>query len=138
MYLKINQNIELVKLGKMILPNSTEESLCHDCENVYEWMYVDLPAYDFSLNVSRNHGMADIDDEIFDQHTEDELKEIIKPGPIYIFGWNKQKELYVDDIPEELIETISKKTDTTITVYPGRVNVDSPDPEPLRTYNTKT
>ena len=60
MYLKINQNIELVKLGKMILPNSTEESLCHDCENVYEWMYVDLPAYDFSLNVSRNHGMADI------------------------------------------------------------------------------
>ena len=128
MYLKLNKNIKLIELGNLLLPNSTENSLDWDYENVYEWMYVDIPNYKFSLNISRDHGMSDIDDN-FD---EEELNKSVKPGPIYIFGWDRKKGKYINDIPDSLIEYISEKVDNEIVVYPGRVNMDNDDPKPIK------
>ena len=131
MYLKLNQNIKLIELGELLLPNSTEESLDWDYENVYEWMYVDIPNYKFSLNISRDHGMSDIED---DDLSEEELNRIVKPGPIYIFGWDRKKDKYINDLPETLIKYISEKVNYELILYPGRSNVDKEDPKPIKIY----
>ena len=138
MYLKLDKNIKFIELGKLLLPEATEESLCWDCENVYEWMYVDMPGYGFSLNISREHGMADVDVEILDKYQDDEeaLNEIVTPGPIYIFGWDKARDAYVD-LPESLIMTICRSLNTDILLYAGRINVDVPDAEPISIYKVK-
>ena len=137
MYLRINQNIKLVDLGKLLLPGSTEESLNWDIENVYEWMYVDIPNYDFSLNISRDHGMSEIEDEILDQYEENELHKIVKPGPIYIFAWDRKNDKYINDLSESLIIYLNQKITSDIAVLPGRINVDKADPEPINIYKAK-
>ena len=139
MYLRLDKDIELIELGKRLLPEANEESFCWDYENVYEWMYVDLPSYGFSLNISRDHGMSDIDDELLDKYQdyEEALKGIVTPGPIYIFGWYKARDTYVDELPESLIVKICKRLNSDIALYEGRINVEFPDAEPVSIYKVK-
>ncbi len=136
MYLKIEKELKLVKLGKMLLPGSTEESLEWDAENVYEWIYVNLPGYSFSLNIFREHGILDVPEEIVDECDGDEecLDMASTPGPIYILGWDRKKDDYVYDLPESLIQEICSKIKADVIVYDGRIDADSSDPEPIQVY----
>lgn len=46
------------------MPRLRPDQVDWDCENVYEWAFVDLPELTFTLNVTRNHGMSEVDDEL--------------------------------------------------------------------------
>ncbi len=122
--------MELLELGKLLLPDANVQDFDFDYENVYEWMYVDLPEIDFSLNISREHGLADITDEELDEIGDDneELEKRLRPGPIYIFGWNRADDCYVLDIPDSIVTQIANKLGCDVLVYPGRSNADTQDP----------
>lgn len=133
MYLKLTKHIKLLEIGKLLSPDADEMDLDWDYENVYEWMYVDLPEIDFSLNISREHGMADMTEEELDEIDDDpkELEKRLKPGSTYIFGWNKANDCYVHDIPDSIIVQIANKLRCDVLIYPGRSNADEQDPEPI-------
>jgi len=46
-----------------LVPDLCPEQVEWDHENVNEWAYVDLPEVSFSLNVTRDQGMSDVDDD---------------------------------------------------------------------------
>ena len=59
MYLRFESPLERDRaLAKALSSDLDEDSIDYDFENVYEWMYVDLPQLDFSLNVSRELRMG--------------------------------------------------------------------------------
>ena len=94
---------------------------------------MDLPQLDFSLNVSREHGYADINDELLDlnQDNEEKLREIVQPGPVYVFGWNRIKSAYVDQLPDFLPSLVADRLSVDVAVFNRRINVDEPDGEPV-------
>ncbi len=109
MYLKFETRLEFPELARTLCPELKEYRLDWDSEDVYEWMYVDLPQLDFSLNVSREHGWADIDDEVLDQHQDDQeaLRQLVHPRAVYVFGWNRNASAYVDELPDYLPSLIA-------------------------------
>lgn len=134
-YLKINCNLEFSEIGLRLAPNATPDSFEHDSENVYEWMYVNIEDVPFALNVSREHGWAVVDDELLDCDSgisQEELKLLVKPGPVYIFGWKRSTDSYVDELPEWLPQFVADNLNVDVLVYNGRINVDVPDGEPFK------
>jgi hypothetical protein len=140
MYLKFETRLEFPILAKMLCPELNEDRIDWDSENVYEWMYVDLPQLGFSLNVSREHGWADIDDETLDQHqnNEEELKQIVQRGPVYVFGWDRSKSDYVDNLPDFLPSFLADRLSVDVSVFGRRINVDVPDGTPLSVVSPST
>mgnify|MGYP006969365046 CR=1 FL=1 len=140
MYFRFNSRLEFPALAQALCADLTEDVIDWDSENVYEWMYVDLPDLDFSLNISREHGWADVDDEILDQHAGDDqkLREIVQPGPVYVFGWNRERSEYVDELPDALPSFIADRIGVDVSVFSGRINVDLPDGEPLMVIRSNT
>jgi hypothetical protein len=139
MYLKFETRLEFPELARTLCPELTEENIDWDSENVYEWMYVDLPQLDFSLNVSREHGWTDIDDATLDQHenNQEALKQIVQPGPVYVFGWNRRTSDYVDQLPDYLPSFIADRLLVNVSVFNRRINVDQPDTKPLTVVGPK-
>ena len=135
-YLKVNCALEFPQLGLLLSPGAAPESFEHDSENVYEWMYVAIPGIPFVLNISREHGWADIDDEVLDFNSDidpETLKHLAKPGPVYIIGWNRTANARVDSLPDWLPQYMADLLLVPVNVYVGCHNVDLPDPEPLAT-----
>ena len=134
MYLKVDCNLDFPAIGVKLAPDASPDSFDHDSENVYEWMYVNIQDVAFSLNISREHGWADIDDEVLDiksTATKEELQALVKPGPVYIFGWNRETNNYVDLLPDWLPQHIADKLDADVLVYGRRINVESQDGDPI-------
>lgn len=104
MYLKFETRSEFPALAEALCADLTEDMIDWDSENVYEWMYVDLPQLAFSLNISREHGWANVDNDTMDQYrdNEDKLKEHVHPGAVYVFGWDRKVSDYVDQLPDFL------------------------------------
>lgn len=136
MYLKFSTQLDFPELANALCPGLSEESINWDSENVYEWMYVDLPELSFSLNVSREHGWAEVSDDLLDVHNgnDADLKKLVKPGPVYVFGWSNVTSDYIDLLPDSLAKTIAQRLAVEVAVYPGRINVDNPDPLPLAIF----
>lgn len=126
MYLRFDTDLKFPVLGRRLCPDADEQSFGHDYENVYEWMYVDLPGLPYSLNVSREHGWADIEDESLYVGREHE----VKPGPTFAIGWNRTTDEYVGDLPSWLPQYFADRLSLNVDVFVGRHNVDAPDPEP--------
>ncbi|MFT7640296.1 MAG: hypothetical protein ACI9G1_002037 [Pirellulaceae bacterium] len=136
MYLRFSTRLEFPALASTVCADSAEAALDWDSENVYEWMYVTLPELDYSLNVSREHGWADIDDELLDLHEGDDaelrkLRKLAKPGPVYVYGWDREKSDYVDELPDSVAQTFAQRLAVDVYVYAGRINVDKPDDTPV-------
>ncbi len=92
------------------------------------WLNIkDLP---FALNVSRAHGWADIDDEIESNASMDELKRIVKPGAVYMSGWERSTDSYINELPDWLPQFVADQLHADVFVYNGRINVEIPDGEP--------
>jgi hypothetical protein len=133
-YLKLGCNLDFPAIGAKLAPDASPDSFDHDSENVYEWMYVKIQGLAFSLNVSREHGWADIDDELLDFDStaaKEELQALVKPGPIYIFGWDLDTNYYVAPLPEWLPQYIADKLNADVLVFDRRINVESPDGDPV-------
>lgn len=132
MYLRFETDLGLPALAKALHSELTEDDIDYDYENVYEWMYVDLPQIGFSLNISREHGWADLDDEVLDKYEDEQekLRELIRPGPVYIFGWSRETDSYVDELPGFLPLFVAERLGTAVSAFTRRINVDSSDGEP--------
>lgn len=131
MYLKIGCQLDFPSIGAKLTPHASPDSFDHDSENDYEWMYVNIQGIAFSLNISREHGWADIDDHLESTATEEELQLLVKPGPIYVFGWDRETSDYVDQLPDWLPQYIADKLNVDVLVYGRRINVDTPDGDPI-------
>lgn len=131
MYLKLAEKLSPKKVAVALLPHLRPEQVEWDYENVHEWAYVDLPELTFSLDVTREHGMSDVDDEVLDGLTPEEIEALPTAGPTYIFGWNRRSDSYVSDLADSLIQRISDSVQCEILIYPGRIDVDAVDPEPI-------
>ena len=116
---------------RRILPHLRPDQVDWDYENVYEWAYVDLPELSFTLDVTRDHGMSDVDDDVVDGLTPEEIEALPTAGPTYIFGLDRRSDSYVLDLADELIQRISDSVQSEILIFPGRINVDQADPEPI-------
>lgn len=134
MYLRVDWNLEFLEIGSRLAPDALPESLAHDFENVYEWMWVNIVGVPFALNVSREHGWAGIDDDIESGASMEELRELARPGPVYLSGWNRATDLYVDELPGWLPQFVADRLGTDVFVYHGRVNAEIPDAEPAAVF----
>ncbi len=133
MYLRFATELGFPEIAERLAPQTSMDALDWDSENVYEWMYLDMPSLEFSLNMSREHGWAKLDDELLDINsglTEDNLRKLVTPGPTYVFGWNKASNDYVDPLPDWLAQQIAEKLVVDVFVFTQRINVDRPDPPP--------
>ncbi len=140
MYLKFDCDLEFPAIGLKLVPDAMVESFDHDSENVYEWMYVNIQGLPFALNVSREHGWANIDDELLDIQSkapQEELKALVTSSPVYIFGWNRSMESYVDELPEWLPQFVADRIGVDVLVYNRRINVDIPDDKPVAVINPR-
>ncbi|VAW65391.1 hypothetical protein MNBD_GAMMA09-2957 [hydrothermal vent metagenome] len=124
MHLKTSNTRDLIEIGKLLLPDANENDFNFDCENIYEWIYINVPEYNFVLNISREHGMARLANEVLDKcKSDEELEKMLTPGPVYIFCIDEASAEYADMIPDSLISYISQRLNSAITVFPGRLNV---------------
>ena len=133
-YLKVDCNLEFPDIGLKLAPSAIPESFEHDSENVYEWMYVRISELPFALNVFREHGWADIDDELLDfesEATQDELNALVTLGPVYIFGWNRESDTYVDELPDWLPQFVADRLLADVFVYKRRINIAIADGDPI-------
>ncbi len=130
MYLKLAERLSPKKVVEALLPHLRPEQVDWDYENVYEWAYVDLPELAFSLNVTRDHGMSHIGDDVLAGLTPDEIEALPTAGPTYIFGWNRRSDSYVADLADDLIQRISDSVQSEILIFPGRIDVDAVELEP--------
>ncbi|SRR6056297_1366296 len=139
MYLRFDTRLEFPQIAKLLRSDLTEDSLDWDSENVYEWMYIDLPQLPFSLNVSREHGWADVADEVLEQHENDKekLQQIVQSGSVYVMGWDRKTDNYVDDLPDDVPGLFADHLAVDVAVFSGRLNVDDADGEPLRVVEPK-
>lgn len=116
MYLKFTSEGNLEELVKEIWPSATEDELFQDYENVYEWVWLSLPAYNMRLNISREH----------------EWGEETQIYPIYVSAFELENDRFISEIPEEIIQIFSKGMNTQLEIFNGRYNVEAKDDEPIR------
>jgi hypothetical protein len=131
MYLKLAERLSPKKVAVALLPHLRPEQVDWDYENVYEWAWVDFPELAFSLDVTRDHGMSHIEDDVLAGLTPDEIEALPTAGPTYIFGWNRRSDSYEPDLADDLIQRISDGVQSEILIFPGRIDVDAVDPEPI-------
>lgn len=136
MYLKFPTSLDFPALATAICAELTEDRIEWDYENVYEWMLLDLPELDYSLNVSREHGLADVDDASLDRHADNdaELQKLVKRGPVYVFGWHRETSTLVNDLPDSLAQMLANRLAVDVHVHPGRIAIDQPDSPPTAVF----
>ena len=133
MYLKFETELEFPELAQALEPTLTEDDIDWDSENVYEWMYIDLPELEFSLNISRERGWAELDDEQLAQYEDNaaEQKRSLQPGRVYVFGWDHDNSDYVDELPDFLPSFFADRLGVEVFVFSRRINVDLADDQPV-------
>ncbi|MEZ6057485.1 MAG: hypothetical protein R3C01_12355 [Planctomycetaceae bacterium] len=131
MYLKTNSNLDFAEIASRLVPDATPDSLEHDSENVFEWMWLNINDIPFALNVSREHGWADIDDEVESTVSLEELRTLVKPGAVYMSGWERSTDTYINELPEWLPQFVANQLHADVFVYKGRINVETPDGKPV-------
>jgi hypothetical protein len=140
MFLRFQHTHDFPTLGSLLSPGTPERDFDCDCENVYQWMYVTLPQFDATLNISRDHGWSEIPDEIESQYDPDDprLLALVKPGPTYATscGHDRQSE---PDLPwREVAQYIADCVGVSVDLIPGSLNVDVVDPEPIESVTPRT
>ena len=124
MYLKLDKKIPPIKVAQMLDTELSEDEVNYDYENVYEWVYLNPPGYDCTLNISRDHGQSEIDDDLLDEMTEDQILSLPEAGETYITSERPSI------IPNELIRYIAEKTESKIKVFKSRLNIEGDDGVP--------
>jgi hypothetical protein len=131
MYLKLTERFCPKKVAVALLPDLCPDQVDWDYENRYEWAYVDLPELSFTLDVTRDHGMSGVDYNVLDALSSEEIEALPTVGPTHIFGLDRRNDSYVMELPDELIQRISDSVQCDLLIFPGRINIDQSDPEPI-------
>ncbi len=131
MHIKLYWGADLISLGKALVPEASVDSFEWDYENVYEWMYVQISTLDYSLNVSRKHGQADIDDKLLENADPQELNGLVKPGEVSIIGWDRIRDYRVENLPEWLPQSIANHLCVEVQCFDQQLNIEQPAQEPI-------
>jgi hypothetical protein len=123
MYLKLRFEGALEDCVRAIWPESLDDDLLHDYENVYEWIWLRLPKHAIRLNISREHG--------FDDELDDVVPEQV--GFVYISAFEIDREQFIDAVPEMVVQQLASKHEGRIEIFSGRCNVDVADGVAMRT-----
>ena len=134
MYLKLADKLCPREVARMLCPGISDEDIEWDYENVYEWVYVDLPGLPFLLDVNRDHGQSAVDDDRLDSLTNEELANLPSIGPTYITGIDRDRKAIIREIAEEVIQQLSDKLMTEITVYLGGIDMSVSETEPSKRF----
>ena len=114
MYLKFTVDGPLEDLVRSVWPEATEDELIRDYENVYEWVWLKLPAQGLRLNISREHEWGeDVTGTVF---------------PIYVTEFEDGLKRQGDGIARQ----IASAHGCPVEVHEGRHNVEKPDGKPVR------
>ncbi|RYE83447.1 MAG: hypothetical protein EOO65_03945 [Methanosarcinales archaeon] len=125
MYLQLAEKLSPRKVALALLPHLQADQVEWDHENIYEWAFVDLPELSFSLNVTRDHGMSHVDDEVLDTLSPEQIEALPIAGPTYIYGYDRRSNSHVLELPDELVQHISNSTGSDLLIYPGRLAIDN-------------
>ena len=125
MYLRLEKKIAPVNVALMVDTNLSSSEVDWDYENVYEWVYLEIPDFKLILNVSRDHGQHAVDDGILDGMSDEELRDLPQAGKTYIMR-EKSK-----SISPEVIKFIAERINSAIDVFDGVMNVDKEDGDPF-------
>ena len=114
MYLKFTIDGPLEDIVRAVWPEATADELNRDYENVYEWVWLDLPSQGIRLNISREHEWGeDLTGTVF---------------PIYVSeyedGLTKQADL--------IARQIASAHGCRVELHEGRHNVEKADGTPDR------
>ena len=131
MYLQLTEKLSPRHVALALLPHLPADQIEWDHENIYEWTFLDLPGLSFSLNVTRDHGMSHVEDRHLDTLSPEQIEALPTAGPTYIYGYDRQKNSRVIELPRELVQRISDALQSDILIYPGRLAIDKPDPKPI-------
>ena len=124
MYLRLEKKIAPVNVALMIDANLSDSEVDWDYENVYEWVYLEVPNSKLTLNISRDHGQHVIDD-VLDGMSDEELRALPQAGKTYIMREESKW------ISFDLIKFIAEKTNSAIDVFDEVMNVDKEDGGPF-------
>ena len=130
MYLKSDTQLSFPKLARLLCPGLIEDSLGWDYENVYEWMWLNLPEFDFVLNVSREHG------DTGEHDGSNKKRSPATAGSTYINAWTEPNGDRVDELPDSLFHLIAKRLNVDVAIFVGTLNVDDKDGKPNRIVNS--
>jgi hypothetical protein len=126
-YLRFDTKLDCPVLARLLNPSVSDDSIDWDYENVYEWMWLDLIQFDFVLNISREHGDADVDDGTF-----------ATPGSTFVNAWSRGDRYRVDKLPDSLAQFLANQLNVDIAVFAGTLNVDIEDGPPIRIISSGT
>jgi len=115
MFLKAETKLTLIDIGTLLVPDSTEDSLLYDYENVYEWFYLLVKEISITLNVSREHGFSGNDN--------------IVPGATYFCAHDNETQLLFDKNIESIAQWIANVLCTDVSIHSGKYYVDVPETE---------
>ena len=138
MYLRIETKIAPLKVGKLIFPDLAKDDFRYDIENQFEWLYLNISGFDKTLDITRDHGMSEIEDEVLDQMSLEEIEENPFVGFTYIFSVDEQSKNYYQDIPNEVTQELSNILKSPISVFSGSFNIENNDPKPKITIQPST
>ena len=138
MYLRIETKIPPLRVGKLIFPDLDEEDFRYDIENQFEWLYLNINGFDKTLDITRDHGMSEIEDEVLDEMSAKEIEENLSVGPTYIFTVDDQNKNYYENIPNEVTQELSNILKSPISVFSGSFNIENDDSKPKITIQPST
>lgn len=138
MYLRIETKVAPLQVGKLLFPSLAEEDFRYDMENQYEWLYLSIDGFDKVLDITRDHGMSEIEDEVLDEMSPEEIEENLNVGPTYIFTVDDLNKKYYEDIPDELIQQLSNTLKSSISIFSGSFNIQNEDSNAIRTIHPIT
>lgn len=125
MHLKISQKICPLRLAMTLFPDQNNEDFDYDSENIYEWVILPFPEFKLSLNISRDHGQHELENDTLDSMTDHDFEHLEYAGFTYITN-NKNDR----DIPDSLIQKIANQLRFPLNVYHKPININKEDGQP--------
>ncbi|MFZ1400608.1 MAG: hypothetical protein WAS33_27150 [Candidatus Promineifilaceae bacterium] len=116
MFLKFTASGPLEEMVKYLWPEISDSCLIRDYENKYEWVWLTLPEYGVRLNISREH----------------EFGREKRVYPVYVSAFRVETDMWIEEIPEEIIGVFRQGLDCPILIFDGRRNVDKEEGTPIK------
>ena len=138
MYLRIETKVAPLKVGKLLFPDLTEDDFDYDIENQYEWLYLKVNGFKKVLDITRDHGMSEIEDEALDEMFLEEVENNLAAGPTYIFTVDDKEKKYYENIPNEIVQELSNTLKSPISIFSGDFNIENEDLKFERTLHPST
>lgn len=120
MYFKFTVEGDLEDIVRSVWPYASGPDLEYDYENVYEWVWLNLPEQDAHLNISREHKKHD-----------DAVAETV--FPIFLSAMEPDRKNFVDELDQAIARRISLVHGCEVEVFDGRYPLSENEETPVTT-----